>query len=541
MSRIRKILHFSAKTYITTLLVAIFVLAQAPIFNAYEAHVINVTARIEPLCEEGYRITGFKFNDLNQNGVRDDSEPALAGWIISLQKGPYQAELDYDDSGYTNIADYVILSDVLIGNISCPVGKDCDLDDDTDTDTDDLDILFDYITSHDLGSQLTGSNGSYTFTYGVTIGDYIIRETPESGWSATTLALQYLAVSDCETVVNFGNFRAGSECPALSIGYWKNHEGCPQSSNWTNEVNDFSQNNLLGVFTDFSGEEICTTLAPSNCPPGGTVVGQLCRAQGKALADILNIVSNNLDPYAVIAGADDGSSAFDNLGLNPNSTILEALIAIETIINDPNHTKAQLADANHVGERIYTFYEDENPSFPACLYSWDQPSSELQSTQGLILGSESENSDNSNDNSDEPKGNDQDKNNEPTPITTEPLLILGCTDQTASNYNQEATEDDGSCNYPEPKPAPTTTPPLVIFGCTDQTALNYNSEAAQDDNSCTYQEPELTPTTTPPIVILGCTDQTATNYNPQATEDDGSCTYHESAPEILPPEPIIEE
>ena len=121
------------------------ILAQVPLFDAYEAHVINVTARIEPICEEGYKITGHKFNDLNQNGIFDSGEPGLAGWVISLQEGPYQAEIDYDDSGYTDIADYVILGDVVTNAISCPLGKDCDLDDDTDTDTDDLDILFDIL------------------------------------------------------------------------------------------------------------------------------------------------------------------------------------------------------------------------------------------------------------------------------------------------------------------------------------------------------------------------------------------------------------
>ena len=42
-------------------------------------------------------------------------------------------------------------------------------------------------------------------------------------------------------------------------------------------------------------------------------------------------------PAAVIAGADDGSSAFDNLGLTPLSTIKQALYAIEGIINNLPH------------------------------------------------------------------------------------------------------------------------------------------------------------------------------------------------------------
>lgn len=544
------------------------ILAQVPLFDAYEAHVINVTARIEPICEEGYKITGHKFNDLNQNGIFDSGEPGLAGWVISLQEGPYQAEIDYDDSGYTDIADYVILGDVVTNAISCPLGKDCDLDDDTDTDTDDLDILFDYITSHDLGSQLTAADGSYIFTYGVRPGEYIVREAGESGWTATTPAIQYVSVSDCEAIVDFGNFRGGSECPALSIGYWQNHEGCPVSSDWTLEINDFSGNYLSGYFSGISGELICEKLAPSNCPAGGSLAGRLCRAEGKTLADISNLVAGNLDPSAVIAGADDGSLAFDNLGLTGNSTILEALQAMEAILADENHTSGQLSDVNHVGERIYTFYEDENPSYPACLFSWEEaeplfsplttfenePNNDKPKNQngpleeGLILGDLFEEPTTTQTTTEEllfdgladatttPSTTEEFIINQPTETiasTTEPIVSPGCIDQTATNFNPEANQDDGSCQYSETTTEPTasSSEPTIILGCRDQVALNYNLQATQDDGSCTYPEP---------AIILGCLDQTAINYNPEATGDDDSCQYApvEPEPETVPEEPL---
>lgn len=161
------------------------------------------------------------------------------------------------------------------------------------------------------------------------------------------------------------------QCDALSMGYWKNHEGCPISSNWTDEINALSSGEFSGAFRSISGEDICYYLAPSNYPGGGTVEGQLYRAKGKALADLSNIVSGHLNINAIIFGADDGNSAFDNLGLTPFSTAREALIAIENIIINPSATRDELVDAAYVAERIYAFYEEENPGHPECVYSED--------------------------------------------------------------------------------------------------------------------------------------------------------------------------
>ncbi|MCK4592772.1 hypothetical protein KAT63_05050 [Candidatus Parcubacteria bacterium] len=156
-------------------------------------------------------------------------------------------------------------------------------------------------------------------------------------------------------------------CDALSIGYWQNHEGCPEESDWTVKIQELSDG-LSEAFSDILGEEICFYLAPSNCGPGGTIDGKLCRAKGKALANLSNIVSNHLDLNALIAGADDGDKAFDDLGLSSSSTVEEALTVIESIIIDTDATKKELTDAAYVAERIYTFYEEENPNPPWCIY-----------------------------------------------------------------------------------------------------------------------------------------------------------------------------
>lgn len=91
--------------------------------------------------------------------------------------------------------------------------------------------------------------------------------------------------------------------------------------------------------------------------------------------------------------------------------------------------------------------------------------------------------------------------------------ILGCTDPVALNYNSEANTGDGTCEY-------------AIQGCTDSVALNYNIDATVDDGSCEYPEPDME----------GCTDLEALNYNPEATLDNGTCIYPEPEPE---PEPEV--
>jgi hypothetical protein len=178
--------------------------------------------------------------------------------------------------------------------------------------------------------------------------------------------------------------RPPSQCGALSIGYWGNHEGCAKglgSSNWTNLVNDIS---LLysGVFTSYSGANICQNLWIPNCPSGNSTASKLCKAKAHTLANELNIASGRLQYNALLAGADDGSTAFDNLGLSSSSTINEALLAIEAILADPTSTKAEITDADYVAERIYAFYEDENPIFPQCIYELPDEEPQQQAVSG---------------------------------------------------------------------------------------------------------------------------------------------------------------
>ena len=171
-----------------------------------------------------------------------------------------------------------------------------------------------------------------------------------------------------------------AQCDALSIGYWRNHEGCSQNAGasvWAAEVNNLSST-FSAAFSSIDGAQICQALWIPNCPGGNTAESKLCKAKAHTLADELNIVSDRLQLNALVAGADDGTEAFDNLGVSENSTIQEALVIVEAILADSAATIAELTDAAYIAERIYAFYEDENINWPACVY--DLGGGEIQSS-----------------------------------------------------------------------------------------------------------------------------------------------------------------
>ena len=78
--------------------------------------------------------------------------------------------------------------------------------------------------------------------------------------------------------------------------------------------------------------------------------------------------------------------------------------------------------------------------------------------------------------------------------------------------------------------------PNLLFGCTDPTACNYDSFAQAEDGSCTYPPQYFTCSgncindtdgdgVCNELEIPGCTDASAANYAPNATDNDGSCQY----------------
>jgi len=170
-------------------------------------------------------------------------------------------------------------------------------------------------------------------------------------------------------------------CDALSPGYWTNHDGCSNGgtgeSVWTTAINELS-GEFSGVFAGYDGSHICEQVWQPACPSALLREGRLCRAKRHTLAVELDVASRHLDLNALIAGADQGGRLFDRLGLTPESTVDQALTAIEnTILQyesdplfDPDH--AFIVDAAWAAERIYSFYEDENPIAPQCVYSTSQ-------------------------------------------------------------------------------------------------------------------------------------------------------------------------
>ena len=298
LRRLRLMIFISLKSTAMLTCIAGFIVISVPLFSAFEAHIINVTARIENDIPSIDPPSGYFCND--------------GSLTIKL---------------YTSLAEASIIYT---------------------TDGSDPDCFIPNGTVYD--------GVPFPLTYSATVKARTCHDDDQS----VIISEDYIVTSEyCVEE---------KKCDALSIGYWQNHEGCPTSSIWTVEIQELSLNEFSGAFSTISGADICFYLAPSNCPGGGTVEGQLCRAKGKALANLSNIVSNRLDLNALIAGADDGDEAFDNLGLNSNSTVREALIAIENIIINSNAAKDELGDAGYVAERIYTFYEEENPNPPWCIY-----------------------------------------------------------------------------------------------------------------------------------------------------------------------------
>lgn len=164
-----------------------------------------------------------------------------------------------------------------------------------------------------------------------------------------------------------------SNCEVESIGYWRTNQGCqnpPAASQWAEQINNLSIGHFQSAFAGTNGQEICSLLAIDNCQATSTLAGQLCRAQGETLVDLSNIVSGRLDMDAVLAGAFNNSQAFIGLGLTASTTVKVALNAIETVIKNPGHTLNELANAEYVAQRIYTFYFAENPYAPdrTCIY-----------------------------------------------------------------------------------------------------------------------------------------------------------------------------
>jgi len=196
-----------------SLLILFLILSQVQAFEAWEAHVINVVAKIVQPCEEGYFITGHKFYDRDGDGIWDPDEEGLGGWIIDLEKD-YDERYDYNDDTSLDGNDVAILIDVADGLIECPENKVCNFNPDGWVDQQDVDWLVDYINDlpQDLGNRETAPDGFYAF-YGLEPGVYTIQEVLQDGWTPTTDPIITFELVCGENVIDFGNQRgSGPQC-----------------------------------------------------------------------------------------------------------------------------------------------------------------------------------------------------------------------------------------------------------------------------------------------------------------------------------------
>ncbi len=325
--RLRKlhliVFSFFKNTFVLTF-VAGFIAVSVPMFSAYEAHVINVTARIE---SDALRIDPPTGNFCNDGNL-----------VVSLNTSLSEVYIIYTLDGSE---------------------PDCFL------------------------PAPSGHGNLYTVPFPL-INNTTVNARICSDDNQSVVAKKSYILSPEYCVQE-------KRCDSLSIGYWKNHEGCKADepwSNWTSEIHALSAGEFSGAFASISGKEICHYLKSNNCDSGEIVSGQLCRAKGKALADLSNIVSNHLDLNALIAGADDGDESFDSFGLNSISTVREALIVIESVIANPDATRDELRNAAYISERIYAFYEAENQNLSLCIYKEENlnlNTSTLDRSNGLFL------------------------------------------------------------------------------------------------------------------------------------------------------------
>lgn len=231
--------------------------------QAFEAHVVNVTATFVD-CQEGYSLSGVKFNDQDRNRVQDEGEEGLSGWVIVLTKGPLEPEFDYDDSGYISMADKFFLQDIVDGTAACPEGKQCDFNNDGELNSADVAEFGAYVTARDLGSRSTAADGSYSFG-SLTAGSYVVYEVPQDGWTNSTPAIQYIDLQCGENTVDFGNFRESTaEC---GNGIVEENEECDLGAFNSDELGSFCTTEcrrpqacdgqiVLDFDTDSSGADI---------------------------------------------------------------------------------------------------------------------------------------------------------------------------------------------------------------------------------------------------------------------------------------------
>lgn len=150
-------------------------------------------------------ISGYKYNDSNNNGVINEGESAISGWEIGLWRCPYSPM----ESG----------SSTLLSNDRFVVRTH---------DSEETGFCSLQATT------TTNANGYYEFT-GLTSGDYGVAETQVSGWAQTypVSNLSYylnLPVESIVGLINFANYFASNSSSSCGNGIKEGSEECDGSA-----------------------------------------------------------------------------------------------------------------------------------------------------------------------------------------------------------------------------------------------------------------------------------------------------------------------
>ncbi len=208
-----------------------------------------------------FDVTGAKINDLNGNGVRDEGEPTIPGWTISLYRNGVllATTVTGEDGTYTftvcDGGEYEIREATVDGwtptsatsltftaasgvdqsgndflNFQCFVVSGFKFDDtDGDGIHDDGEpglagwTIELYRNGAPFATTTTDGNGFWSFTV-CEGGDYEVKEVLQDGWIATApTSFSFTASSGQAQSGNFLNFKLGSICGAKF--YDANHNG----------------------------------------------------------------------------------------------------------------------------------------------------------------------------------------------------------------------------------------------------------------------------------------------------------------------------
>ena len=165
--------------------------ANSNIFYTPQKRLVSADNGGAECCDNAGTISGYKFNDADADGVWDNGEKGLSGWVVYL---------DGNNNGRKDSWETATVTD---------------------------------------------ANGYYKFN-NLAAGNYRVREVQQSGWvqSAAPADLVALTTGQNKTGVNFGNVAGStvSSCDTASIDFWN----CSSGQNLIKALNGGSTKTALG-------------------------------------------------------------------------------------------------------------------------------------------------------------------------------------------------------------------------------------------------------------------------------------------------------